>query len=64
MSEKMTPETSEAGAVELNEAALDDASGGILIGLNQSIKLSGAAIKMGDGSVKTITDGTSNVFKF
>ncbi len=64
MSEKKTPETSEAGAVELNEAALDDASGGILIGLNQSIKLSGAAIKMGDGSVKTITDGTSNVFKF
>lgn len=64
MSEKKTPETSEAGAVELNEAALDDASGGILIGLNQPIKFDGSAIKLADGSVKTITDGTSNVFKF
>ncbi|MBK8630876.1 MAG: hypothetical protein IPN84_11955 [Sphingomonadales bacterium] len=65
MSEKKSEQTTENGAVELTEASLDDASGGILIGLNKAIKFDTTIIKLGDGSVKpTITDGTSNIFKF
>ena len=55
------------GAVELQEEQLDDASGGILIGLNQpslsiTQKVTPNTIKLADGTFKII-DGTSN-FKF
>lgn len=68
---KKDPKITQDGAVELDETQLDQASGGILIGLNQAYKLdqqlSGVNLttKLADGSVKPIADGTSNtIFKY
>ncbi len=64
---KKDPEVTQDGAVELDETQLDQASGGILIGLNQAYKLEkqlpgvNLGVKLADGSVKPIVDGTSNI---
>ncbi len=61
---KKTDKVTDQGAVEVQEEALDQATGGILIGLNQGIKLSTSALKIADGSVLKIVDGSSNTWKF
>jgi hypothetical protein len=67
MTTKKDPQVTPDGAVELDEAQLDQASGGTLTGQNQSWKLNQAMpgdklmVKLGDGSVRPISDGTSNV---
>ncbi|WP_432767575.1 MAG: hypothetical protein HEQ22_08980 [Sphingopyxis sp.] len=61
---KKTDSVTPAGAVELNEDALDTASGGILIGLNQAYKLDAKGLKLDaakikfDGATAPIVDTT------
>ncbi len=61
---KKTDKVTDQGAVEVQEEALDEATGGILIGLNQGLKLNTSALKIADGSVLKIVDGSSNIWKF
>ncbi|MBL0768537.1 hypothetical protein K5P26_14615 [Sphingopyxis sp. XHP0097] len=49
---KKKSDVTKAGAVELNEDALDQASGGILIGLNQAYKIGSTSLKIEDSAIK------------